>query len=125
MSDIINATSAACYHCADVHTRLNSLDGKLSAFCSDECYNLSGYVNVPEHTDVLHDIGFEFDCSCEILPSGEIQCCDVCDTTLDPSGELETFEMDRVYRQLSRVLDEWTPPSEIARELELTDEIVF
>lgn len=45
---------------------------------------------------------FQFHCSCEILPSGDLWCCDVCSTTLDLRAELVTDESDRLlgYDQL-------------------------
>ncbi len=39
---------------------------------------------------------FDFHCSCEVLANGHIWTCDVCSTTADPKGQLETEESDRI-----------------------------
>ncbi len=41
-------------------------------------------------------VEYDFACSCEVLPSGDLWCCDVCITTADPLGQLVTDEGERV-----------------------------
>ncbi len=77
-------------------------------------------------------LAFEFECSCEISPAGEIWCCDVCSTTLDLKDELSTEEslrlrgwddlIDVSYTSIGAALDagvsEETIHASMDRELE-------
>jgi hypothetical protein len=62
----------------------------IDATCTNDCAKcpLTPHIDCPGK--------FEFDCSCEIALSGELWCCDVCSTTLDPTGQLVTEEQDRI-----------------------------
>lgn len=62
----------------------------IDAVCTDDCAEcpLTPHLDCPGK--------FEFNCSCEISLSGNLWCCDVCSTTLDPTGQLVTEESERI-----------------------------
>jgi hypothetical protein len=62
-------------------------------------------MSIETPTEDTSSLLFNFDCSCEVLPSGDFWCCDYCSSQLDLLDELVTEESDRLrgYSQLTDV----------------------